>query len=165
MGRSDSLPLISPHFVAFVWRYLRFVPCSSPPARDGKLGISLELVAGTPAGNHDGNGRVSQVPERPSCPYALFLDPGRTDARQAIAASRRGPRLIRQRWLPRTDYFEAQSHGIRTHCLRFAVKVSFPHARLASGRWPSSAGRDSLTRRVAVKGFQVRASFSFLELS
>src|SRR5208337_229611 len=34
MERSDSLPLISPHFVAFVWRYRRFVPCSSPPARD-----------------------------------------------------------------------------------------------------------------------------------
>ena len=151
MGRSDSLPLISPHFVAFVWRYLRFVPCSSPSAWDGKLWINLELVAGTPAGNHDGNGRVSQVPERPSCPYALFLDPGRTETRQAIAASRRGPRLCQQRWLPRSEYFEARSHGIGTRCLRFAVEVSFPHARLASGCWPSSAGRDSLTRRVAWK--------------
>src|ERR1035441_528397 len=65
----------------------------------------------------------------------------------------------------RNEYFEAQSHGIRTRCLRFAVKVSFPHARLASGCWPSSAGRDSLTRRVAMKGFRVRVSFSFLELT
>src|SRR5262245_11098855 len=41
------------------------------------------LGAGTPAGSHDGNDRVSPVPERPSCPYALFGDPGRTDALQA----------------------------------------------------------------------------------
>ena len=65
----------------------------------------------------------------------------------------------------RNEYFEAQSHGIRTRCLRFAVKVSFPHARLASGCWPSSAGRDSLTRRVATKGFCVRVTSSFLELT
>ena len=28
---------------------------------------------------YDGNGRGSQVPELPSCPCALFLDPGRTE--------------------------------------------------------------------------------------
>ena len=38
------------------------------------------------------------------------------------------------------------------------------HARLVSGCWPSSAGRDSLTRRVAIKGFCVRVTSSFLEL-
>src|SRR3954449_12246282 len=32
--RSDSLPPVSPHFVSFVWRYLRFVPRSSPSASD-----------------------------------------------------------------------------------------------------------------------------------
>ena len=37
MGRCDSLPSISPHFVSFAWRYHRFVPCSSPPARDGAV--------------------------------------------------------------------------------------------------------------------------------
>ena len=38
------------------------------------------------------------------------------------------------------------------------------HARLVSGCWPSSAGRDSLTRRAATKGFCVRVTSSFLEL-
>jgi len=38
MGRSDSLPPISPHFVAFVWRFRRFVLFSSPPARDRSCG-------------------------------------------------------------------------------------------------------------------------------
>ena len=44
------------------------------------------------------------------------------------------------------------------------MRVAPPHAKLASGRWPSSAGRDSLTRRVATKGFRVRVTSSFLEL-
>ena len=35
--------------------------------------------SGSRAGNVGGNGRVSQVPERPSCPCALFSDPGRTE--------------------------------------------------------------------------------------
>jgi hypothetical protein len=35
MGRSDSLPPVSPHFVSFAWSAKGgFVPCSSPPARD-----------------------------------------------------------------------------------------------------------------------------------
>ena len=38
------------------------------------------------------------------------------------------------------------------------------HARLVSGCWPSSAGRGSLTRRAATKGFCVRVTSSFLEL-
>ena len=39
--------------------------------------------------------------------------------------------------------FEAQSHGFRTRCLRFAVIVTDPHARLASGRWSNPTRRDS----------------------
>ena len=164
MGRSDSLSLISPHFVAFVWRYHRFVPCSSPPARDGSCGSTWSWSPGLQAGSHDGDGRVSQVPERPSCPCALFLDPGRTEVRQAIAAPRHGPRLCQQRWLPRAEDFGARSHGIGTRCLRFAMEVARHHARLASGCWPSFAGRDSLTRRVAMKGFRVQSLPPFSSL-
>src|SRR5271157_3400921 len=44
MERSDSLPLISPHFVSFAWRYHR-----SSPVRPHQLGtelwINLELVS------------------------------------------------------------------------------------------------------------------------
>ena len=49
---------------------------------------------GLQAGSHDGDGRVSQVPERPSCPCALFLDPGRTEVRQAIAALGTAPACV-----------------------------------------------------------------------
>src|SRR4051812_36343556 len=53
--------------------------------------INLELVSRVSNRHCDGNGRVSQVPERPSYPCALFWDPGRTETRQAVAACRRGP--------------------------------------------------------------------------
>ena len=156
-SRRTSLPSLGDTTVAS--------PVRLPPA--GTRAVDQPGVGnpGLRAGSDGGDGRVSQVPERPSCPCALFLDPGRTEVRQAIAASRRGPRLCQQRWLPQAEDFGARSHGIGTRCLRFAVEVSFPHARLASGCWPSSAGRDSLTRRVAMKGFRVRVSSSFLELT
>ena len=163
MERSDSLPLISPHFVAFAWRYHRSSPVR-PTSSGQSCGSTWSWSPGLQAGSHDGDGRVSQVPERPSCPCALFLDPGRTEVRQAIAAPRHGPRLCQQRWLPRAEDFGARSHGIGTRCLRFAMEVARHHARLASGCWPSFAGRDSLTRRVAMKGFRVQSLPPFSSL-
>ena len=44
------------------------------------------------------------------------------------------------------------------------MEVARHHARLASGCWPSFAGRDSLTRRVATKGFRVQSLPPFLSL-
>ena len=141
----------------------------SSPVRPHQLGtVAVDQPGvgkpGLQAGSHDGDGRVSQVPERPSCPCALFLDPGRTEVRQAIAAPRHGPRLCQQRWLPRAEDFGARSHGIGTRCLRFAMEVARHHARLASGCWPSFAGRDSLTRGVAMKGFRVQSLPPFSSL-
>ena len=66
MRRCDSLTPISPHFVAFVWRYHRGVPCSSPPAQDlagDQPGVDKPVA---PAGSNDGDGRASQVPGEPS---------------------------------------------------------------------------------------------------
>ena len=162
-----TLRLPAAHLAAL--RFLRlaipsFVPCSSPPARDRAVDQPGVGKPGLQAGSHDGDGRVSQVPERPSCPCALFLDPGRTEVRQAIAAPRHGPRLCQQRRLPRAEDFGARSHGIGTRCLRFAMEVARHHARLASGCWPSFAGRDSLTRRVAMKGFRVQSLPPFSSL-
>ncbi len=48
MGRCDSLPAISPRFVSFAWRYHRFVPVSSPQARDGSRGSAWILVSRDP---------------------------------------------------------------------------------------------------------------------
>jgi hypothetical protein len=79
MGRCDSLPSISPRFVAFAWRYHRCVPRSSPPAQDTGLWINLEI--GKPEFQPaacDGDGKVSQVPVKPVRSFAMFSDPGET---------------------------------------------------------------------------------------
>ncbi len=66
MRRCDSLPLISPHFVAFSWRYHRCVTCSSQSAQDLAVDQSGVGKPVAPAGSDDGGGRVSQVPGEPS---------------------------------------------------------------------------------------------------
>jgi hypothetical protein len=72
---------------------------------------------------------------------------------QAIQCSRRGPRSQHDEGSPRFDNFGAPWHGLGTHCLRFAVRLTPPHARLASGCWPLyQAGL--VTRRVPTKGFR-----------
>ena len=141
----------------------------SSPVRPHQLGtelwINLELVS-RDSGRQSRWKRQGLSGSRATLmSLRLFLDPGRTEVRQAIARTRHGPRLCQQRWLPRAEDFGARSHGIGTRCLRFAMEVARHHARLASGCWPSFAGRDSLTRRVAMKGFRVRVSSPFLELT
>ena len=109
-SRRTSLPSLGDTTVASLF---------APTGRDAQPGAPGSWYSGSRAGNVGGNGRVSQVPERPSCPFALFLDPGRTEARQAIAASRRGPRLCQQRWLPR-----AKISGLDRTALGLAVYAS-----------------------------------------
>ncbi len=85
---SGTLRLPAAHFAA-----LRGLRLAIPPVRPvgshrpGRAaGGTGSWYSGSRAGDVGGNGRVSQVPERPSCPCALFEDPGRTEMRQAIAA-------------------------------------------------------------------------------
>ena len=73
-----TLRLPAAHLAAL--RFLRlaipsFVPCSSPPARDRAVDQPGVGKPGLQAGSHDGDGRVSQVPERPSCPCACSWTP------------------------------------------------------------------------------------------
>jgi hypothetical protein len=76
---------------------------------------------------------------------------------KAIAASRHGPTHSVPRGLSTRGNFGAPSHGISTRCLRFAVRISPPHARLASGCGPSSTRRDWLPA-----GFLRKVSEMFL---
>jgi len=160
--RLPAVPLAALRCLRLAIPPLRSI-CSHRPERTA--GGTGSWCSGSRAGHVGGNGRASQVPERPSCPCALFLDPGRTELRQAIAAPRRGPRLCQQRWPPR-----AKISGPDRTALGLAVYASqwrppCHHARFASGCWLGPAGRDSLTRGVAMKGFRVRASSSLLELT
>ncbi len=64
--------------------------------------------------------------------------------RPGHTAGRHGSTRIVRRELSTRGNFGAQSHGIGTSCLRFAVRLTPPHARLASGCRPSSTRRDWL---------------------
>ena len=61
----------------------------------------------------------STTPARPTCP--------------ATTTGGHGPTHRQRRGLSTKGNFGAQSHGFGTRCLRFAARLTPPHARLASG--------------------------------
>jgi len=104
--------------------------------------------------------RTSQVPGEPSCPYALFFDPGRTGHTRPIAVCRRGLRCVHDEGSRNRSTFEAQSHGLGTRCLRFARWVA-PRRRKTRFRLLAKLYRTGLvTRRVPMKGFKVASYIS-----
>src|SRR5271154_2885263 len=67
----------------------------------------------------------------PVVPAPCSWTPARPTS-QVTTVGRRGPTHIQPRRLSTRGNFGAQSHGIGTGCLRFAVRLTPPHARLAS---------------------------------
>ena len=89
--RYDSLPPVPPHFVSFVWRYLRVHSFSSLPAgRVRRRGP--ELLTRSPgrdlAEETTGSPRFLGTPK---CPFALVSRRRQDCGHQTIAASQRGP--------------------------------------------------------------------------
>jgi len=105
--------------------------CSQRPGR-AAVG-SGELVFRVPSRKIGGNGRVSQVPGQPLCPYAPFLDPGRTEDARPLRRLDMAPARVNNEGSRDEKDFGARSHGLGTGCLRFAVAVARHPARLASG--------------------------------
>jgi hypothetical protein len=139
MGHSDSL---SPSRLASWWfarRYrvvrLRFAPAG--PAR----------VTGGPGVSHPvphpdlHRGGCQGVPSSWGArrAYAVFLRPRRDRRTRPYSAPTRPP-LRQKRKLTASTGLGAQSHGVGAGCLRFAVAIAGPHARLASGCRPGSTG-------------------------
>jgi hypothetical protein len=163
MGCSDSLPFLSPPFVAFGWRYH---PCAvfAPSGRARDRGLrGVDVPVPEPEMSVETAGSL-RFPSDPHVPAPCSWTPVGPRAPSHYGASARPP-LVSTTVAPASEDFGARSHGIGTRCLRFAVEVTRHRARLASGCWLGSAGRDSFTRRVATKGFRVRVSSSFLELA
>jgi hypothetical protein len=87
--------------------------------------------------------RASQVPEESLCAYALFFDPGRSNA-PGHAAHRHGPRYVHGEGnLPQLP-FGAQSHGLGTRCLRFVGWIAPPPRKTRFPLLANSTGRDWL---------------------
>src|SRR5207253_10050930 len=74
---------------------------------------------------------------------AVFSDPGRTGHALSSRCADTAPVLSKTK-APAGNTLEAQSHGLGTGCLRFAVAITSPHARLASGCWLGFTGWDWL---------------------
>jgi hypothetical protein len=84
--------------------------------------------------------RTSQVPGEPSCSYAVFSDPGGTDA-SGVWTSSVLPPLCPQRRLPRQPFFRGSiARPWNSLCTLREVDCSAMHATLASGRWPALPG-------------------------
>ena len=72
----------------------------------------------------------------PDVPLPCSSTPAGPTRQAVCGTSTRPPQPPRRRLTARIS-FGAQSHGFSTRCLRFAVPVTRPHARLASGRRPA----------------------------
>ncbi len=124
MRCSDALPLLSPHFVSFVWRYHPVRLSSFLPQARRRLGARSFCDWQPPASSYrDGNDRASQVPGQPLCAYALFFDPGRTESIRPCDGSAWPPCATRRR-LPQCGNFGAEWHGVGTGCLRFVHRIA-----------------------------------------
>ena len=72
----------------------------------------------------DGALWVSQVPGKSYRTFALLIDPGRAGYATAISAHRFCPRSSEYEGRNCIQYFEADSHGFSTLCLRFRLRLS-----------------------------------------
>ena len=105
--------------------------CSQRPGR--RPWAPGSWYSGSRAGNVGRDGRVSQVPGQPLCPYALLSDPGRIEDARPLRRLDVAPAFRTTKAPDEKSGFGAQSHGLGTGCLRFVLAVTRHDARLASG--------------------------------
>ena len=154
-GRSDCLPPFPPHFVAFAWRYRSLcarVSLPSPAERSRRRPGVFDYPVTPRSGSYAEAAGPPRFLGNPSAYMPCSLTPV-GPPRQAISALQCCLPPYSKRRLPRREPFGAQSHGLHTRCLRSVTTVTRSHVRLASGCWPSFAGRGWLPA-----GFPLRVS-------
>ena len=143
MGRSDSPSPVSPHFVSFAWRYHPLRLCLLPAAKTrgrGHRGVGIRAPE-----PESGWRRLGLPGSRgPLVVIVRALGPRRDSigvVGPSVAYRARPPRQMKTR-APNDDI-----SGLDHTLFDLAVYASqgwspTHHARLASGCWPGSAGRD-----------------------
>jgi hypothetical protein len=164
MRRSDSLPPIAPRFVAFAGRYhpcVRFAP-SGRDAQPGARGVGIPGPEPEMSVETAGSLRFPSDPRVPApCSWTPVgpndAKPWRRLGTATACVNNGGSRERRFRG-------SIARHRDSLSTLRSG---GLPPPRKSRFRLLArlSAGRDSFTRRVAMKGFRVRVSSSFLELT
>jgi hypothetical protein len=151
MKMCDSLRPSRRVSFCFAWQYqvlrLCFAPCGPerPTAGQGFIIRSpyRKIAPGDDQGLPSSWGALLHL--------CRVLRPRRDRTHQALAVCPTRPPRCPHRRLAAGSTLEAQSHGLSTGGLRFAVVIAGPHARLASGCWPSSTGWDWLPTRLLRK--------------
>ena len=144
MERSDSLPPVPPRFVGFAWRY-----------HPWRLSSSLPLGP-TPAGGPGLSGLAAPrqhvkrwqrqgVPSSWGTPVCLCpgLRPRQDRHPRPLRAAGAAPAVTKAK-APASQDFEAQYRALARAVYASSRELPPPNARLASGCWPGSPGRDWL---------------------
>src|SRR5712671_6791131 len=152
--RSDFPSFFPPCFVAFAWRYhssrlFSFLPKARRRPRDQELS-----VLAVPRRQLFKKWKRRDLPGswRTQCAFAVFSDPGRTDASGLLDAPTRPPFRQRRRLQARGN-FGAQSHGFGTGCLRFVRWVSPPGRKTRFWVLAKLSQAGLNTRRIPTRGF------------
>ena len=107
-----------------------------------------------------GDRRLSQLPRRPQCCFALLFDPGRTSTPDRCGASVLPP-LRKPRRLPRSIFFRGSITPLCSSLPTLEGVISVRQPRLACGDWSGLAARVG-PRRVLVEAFFCSCFHPFL---
>ena len=163
--RSESPPPVPPHFVAFARRYPGRTRCSlpRPPSASAE---GLELV--TRCSRRDIAEKMEGPPrflENPKVNVPRSPTPAGSQAPGHGDAATR-PSVAYKTSAPASFFISGLNRAARSLAV-YASRRRLPghHARLASGCWPSSAGRGSVPRRVPTRSFRDTIASSSPKLS
>ncbi len=102
-------------------------------------------------------GRISQLPGKPSCPYALAKYPGRAVGTRPFTVPPCCPRFLKRRGPRRCVTFGIDAQGLRARCLRFMPSLPMTmQDSLPAGGQPLRGG--FRTHSVSIAGFHAADS-------
>jgi hypothetical protein len=141
MRHSDCLPPVSPHFVAFAWRYRRASTRSLPSVGRAPR---TDLGFGHRSPDRAYWTETTSPPGFPGNPreHAPVSDPDETSASTVSTTQRCCLRHDIKPRLSHVDSYGAQFHGLLTPCERFAARVAtgLAHHSVPAGDRPCRAG-------------------------